>query len=311
MKINVPSENKAELISWLAGSEDEIYIFSPYVQESAVAMIVKNSPKSVSRINLLIRAEPQDFLTGATSIQAIELAMNFNWKVKYNTSLHAKVFWQNNGRIFFGSANLTGRGLSSNFRGNYELTGSSPSCSADVLQSLNNFWSKSIELSENDLLLLENFKANSVVMTPKISNFPLTKPESGGRRFSLLDIPQSDTLATIHEKLSSENPSLSWDDSFLHDLELLQLDANSSKNDVYKAFLNLPLTTALLSEIGEGKFFGELRRWLIDHIEDTPTPSRQTFNEQLNRMYNLIVEGSRGNYIKKRPNYSEGIFKIK
>jgi hypothetical protein len=309
MKVHLPAANRDEFLEWLQECHGLIFLFSPYIQQSAIAMIIAAISEPSRKVNLLVRADPLDIMNGATSIEALEMAHAHKWSLRYNSSLHAKAFWQDNGRIFFGSANLTGRGIAGHISSNYEVTGRTDNCDIHTIHSLQNLWNNSHPISAADITLLKQFKTKSKFTPPDVTDFPLKKTDSINRKFSLLDIPQSQSLKVFYKKMQSKDRRKDWDQTFLHDLELLQVPLTATQQEIHAAFRHLPLTAELLREIGEGKFFGHLRRWLAANIDDTPTPSRESLNEQLNRLYDLVVEASDGGYEKIRPNHSEGIFK--
>jgi hypothetical protein len=96
----------------------------------------------------------------------------------------------------------------------------------------------------------------------------------------------------------------------LHDAMLLDLIAGCSDRVVFQHFLTLPVIKEFLAFTGEGQRFGALRRWLEDNIEDVPTPSRDDFNTQLNRIYTYVVEAGEGVYQRATPGqHSEWLIK--
>ena len=64
---------------------------------------------------------PGDLVSGASDIEAAELAISHGWRFGMLPGLHAKVYWIDEGTVLVGSANLTPRGLQLSGVGNLEV----------------------------------------------------------------------------------------------------------------------------------------------------------------------------------------------
>src|SRR5690606_7170004 len=126
-------------------------------------------------------------------------------------------------------------------------------------------------------------------------------PKSVGKPpFSLLSIPQTQSLKSLYNSLGHNH----FDDCVIHDISLLKIDLDASYEMIKENFRSLELVKSLVSQINGFARFGTLRRWLEDNIMDVPTPSRDDFNTQLNKLYSLIEESFDGEYVIERPNYT-------
>ena len=99
------------------------------------------------------------------------------------------------------------------------------------------------------------------------------------------------------------------DQRVLADVALLNIGEDFSLIGVKKNFIATPLVQKILEIVGERERFGVIRRWMEQNIVDVPTPSRDDFNTQLNKLYDLIVEAHDGKYIKERPRHTEFLVK--
>ena len=72
-------------------------------------------------VTLTMRGRPIDFLTGASSVIAVEQAISSGWSISFNSALHAKLYIIEKD-VIIGSGNLTSNGMNLiNINGNVEL----------------------------------------------------------------------------------------------------------------------------------------------------------------------------------------------
>jgi hypothetical protein len=295
-KVNHPMENKIALIKWAAGATGEIYLVSPFITENAVKVLATflNS----SKVSLLFRGRDEDFRFGACEKNALFFALEKGWEIRRSINLHAKVFVDETGAMIGGSANLTASGFSLHGEGNFEVTFSGTDISKTYLTPLILNFSKAEKIDKAWIERAPDREANTK-FTFIDSILPL---ENAGSKFSLLDIPQSASLSELLPLFKLDIKKICKNDIALHDWILLGLTSPPKDTKViFNAFLELPLVAALLEVVGDGAYFGTLRRWLEETVEDVPTPSRADFNTQLNRLYEMIVEASEGRYERVVP----------
>lgn len=92
-------------------------MFAPYVKEAFLKKLLSEIKKEVSLV-LLTRANPYDFVMGASDVSAWDYVWKHRGSVRILNSLHAK-YYRFDDIVFIGSANLTSNGFED--FGNFEL----------------------------------------------------------------------------------------------------------------------------------------------------------------------------------------------
>ena len=82
-------------------------ILSAFFSDNAYDWLIKFGLK---KLTIVIRGRVSDFLSGASSLDALEKLNAAGFDVKINLQLHAKLFWFGN-QMLLGSSNLTGNGF--------------------------------------------------------------------------------------------------------------------------------------------------------------------------------------------------------
>ena len=104
---------------------NEVVLFSAYIKCNELRKI--NKENKIKQI--IVRWEINDICSKASDFECLyKYCEAENILLMRNIHLHAKVFWDGDNRIFFGSANVTGRGLGeglelSKNQFNFELNG--------------------------------------------------------------------------------------------------------------------------------------------------------------------------------------------
>ncbi len=293
MELFHPSCNRRVFEKWISSCNGELYIFSPFFTDIGLESISKHIPEN-TKINLLVRASFNDFISGALSVSALKKALSLNWHIRRFEHLHAKAFFNSN-TLYFGSVNLTGRGLGYPPNGNFELLAKTETLDSELIDELLFVWKESIFINSDyikEIDKISNLFVKEYNEYKKILN-TINAKYNKQKEFSLRDIVQSDSLLSFYEKL---NGGGSNDSIFYHDYNLLCAYDGIDFEQLLKNFLNIELINKFLLYVGDGRFFGDLRRWLVDNVEDVPTPSRDDFNTQLNKLYDLVIEATQGKY---------------
>ena len=98
---------------------DEITIFSAYLKLDVLKKL--NEANHVKQI--VVRWEIQDLYKDVSDIKLYNYCLENNIALYRNTRLHLKAIWNNDKKIFFGSANISNRGLNELGDYNFELNG--------------------------------------------------------------------------------------------------------------------------------------------------------------------------------------------
>jgi hypothetical protein len=140
-------------IEKLAASANELFVASAYVTDSAIewlSRILRNE----SPVQVVCRAKPEDFLSGSSTLAALEQALDNGWEVRINENLHTKIYMADRARILLGSSNLTRNGLALSVSGNIEAN-TSLQANPSSLEFIDAIWNSSIELTSDKLMMME------------------------------------------------------------------------------------------------------------------------------------------------------------
>jgi len=100
----------------------------------------------------------------------------------------------------------------------------------------------------------------------------------------------------------------------IHDAHLFGIDISQTstlQKDVLKrAFFRNPYVKDFLNFVGDGKYFGESKKWLQTSCLDVPRPKRKSLTRYAQSLFNWVEDLSDGRYMKTRPNYSEYLHKV-
>jgi hypothetical protein len=274
----------------LAAGKNSILI-SPFLTDHFPNSLQALSFSDIPKARLVVRARRSDFLTGNISVSAIRKLSSFGWEVRFNYKVHAKLIMNSDGNGILGSCNLTFNGLTPYPLGNLELAARVYDQDNSVRELFEELWTRSETFTED---LLQS-------MPLPIEELDADKRGNIRRgAFTLLDIPQSKTLKELDLNIRNRNLS----PKTIHDVVLLGLSEQPNLEKIRANFLNLPIIIELTRQVGDGVRFGTLRAWLESNVIDVPTPSREEFNTQLNRLYALFTEAN-ASYIRIRPSHTE------
>jgi hypothetical protein len=139
----------------------ECSIFSGFFTLPAAEWIVRNRPQA-RQCSIVTRGLPEDFVSGASSLDAIEIALNNGFDIGISTALHAKIYAFEK-ILYSGSSNLTARGLALIHNSNDELSVEALITDRDR-ELLNNIWRQSIKIDAKILTQMkqhiDNFNKN-------------------------------------------------------------------------------------------------------------------------------------------------------
>ncbi|PKI12749.1 phospholipase D-like domain-containing protein [Colwellia sp. 12G3] len=260
---------------------DNLNIISAFVTKPAItwleALIVNSSVCIVGRFS------PNDFIVGASNIEAIRQCILSGYKVKCLPNLHAKIYQVDEDLIFTGSANMTGKGLALVNEGNLEAcTKVTPSDSSKdfIKRIVNVSVSLTIEMIDQMQEIIDGFSESNLLDIPNVwpehimpkikdlfvSDFPLSKQ---GENHEMYDV----------------NPSL----------EFAIIEANKS-NFTYaqSLFKNSKAYCWLISILTEYKGdrdlgFGQISSLLHDELCDDPAPYRRDIKGIQANLYEYLA----------------------
>ena len=287
----------------------DLIIISAFITQPATRWLGHLTTANKPKVKLVGRFTPNDFVKGASDLNALRDCINNGYEVKALANLHAKIYQIDHDTIFNGSANLTGKGLALVNNGNLE------SCSrVNACEQSKAFINKIVESATNLTLntldkmqaYLEQFedadKAELPAVWPEeilsqtselfVSDFPLGKPGVSLNEYQL-------------------NPSLPF------------AQIEYAKDDLVLASTLFKQTKAycwLKAQITENHSdrdlgFGQVSRLLHDVLCDDPAPYRRDIKGIQANLYGYLalyasneieiyVPGGRSQVLKIKNNFT-------
>lgn len=129
-------------------------IFSGFFTLPAARWIIDNRISGRECI-IVTRGLVEDFTSGASSLDAIQAALNAGYDVGISTALHAKIYAFDE-TLYSGSSNLTAKGLALTENANDELSVGAPITDRDN-SLLDNIWSQSVKVDDAKLKKMRDY----------------------------------------------------------------------------------------------------------------------------------------------------------
>lgn len=243
-------------------------LISAYITRPPVEWLV-NDFSFIANVQIIARLSPHDFHVGASSIDAVRLAIEKGIKVGMVDDLHAKAYVLDDRRIFVGSANFTTSGLNLFGSGNLEAV-----VEAEASQENMSFINKIVQSATPiDLALLLKMEGFLATFSDKKLKTKETPPAMWPRAL----LPK-DTGIWVNDFPLVSLESMEDSDRFKsHDQEMFGEDGERLLSS--KAFCWLLRT---IKESGKDHmFFGELTAQLHSSLNDDPAPFRRDVKQLL------------------------------
>lgn len=139
----------------------------------------------------MLRGRVDDFVAGASDLNALREALAAGWEVRISTAIHMKVYFFDE-EMVTGSSNLTSKGLALTPNSNEELNVKTKIDSSDI-ELADVIWEQAIPISEEDIEKMEEYLLN--FDGAPASEIPLLWPEEilskESRNMYCADFPQS------------------------------------------------------------------------------------------------------------------------
>ncbi|WP_170308350.1 phospholipase D family protein [Parashewanella tropica] len=269
-------------------SAQSIKIITGYLTLSAAEFLL-NSISDETTVQLIVRARPQDLISGATDIDAIKLLFKNGVRCHIHRTLHAKLYVIDNKYGFIGSANFTSNGLKLSGYGNFELSTKTKLTDKDN-GLIREVFNDSIMVTKRVIETLEGFVSSSSA-TPELDSSTkgwwneLIAPEASYTcdRLYISDLP----WVNLEQDLSSLDES---SENFLHDVDVFGLEVDKNGNaralNFQKSKIYQFLTRELSSKENKELYFGELTSKVHDLLVDEPMPYRSDIKQLV---FNLLI----------------------
>jgi hypothetical protein len=149
------AEESGRLIDELASYASRCWCYSAFVTTQAVHLVTQSFRGSG---RLLLRGRVDDFVSGASDLNALREALAAGWDVRISTAIHMKVYFFDEDMVT-GSSNLTSKGLALTPNFNEELNVRTKIDSSDI-ELADVIWEQAIPISEADLVKMEEYLLN-------------------------------------------------------------------------------------------------------------------------------------------------------
>ena len=291
-------------------------LLSAYVSDMAADFILTKA-HNPSEFRLYLRGSLHDFLSGASSIDAVKALVDTGIQTFIKPDLHAKLFIFNRSIAYIGSANLTGNGLHLSSRGgNYELS-TQLMLSHEEITTLDDDLSDAIEVTPTLLpLLMEYLKSIDYKETP------LFEPAQSWQMM-LSNAKSAQASHQYHESLKDQNRKSSLS---LTDLPQCHLDQDNPESALKhdRAYFGLGFPPALQKSLFEASriyqflltqintcdsgevYFGEVAKKIHDALDEPIT--RQALKPYIQNIYSYFDHIETTELNVDRPNYSQRIY---
>lgn len=305
------------LATSLGNAQNTLSVVSAFVTAPGIQWILDRLNTSVRSCRVLARWHLQDFLLGASDLEAYEHVHKLGGRFFVLPNLHAKLILVDNEQLFVGSANVTALGLK-------------------LVPGANREMGVKLEATEADIVTIEVMFAEAIEVTPtlysefcagierlKLRTSPPTEFDwPAGLARKLVSSPQRLWVA---ELFWSTSPQILLDlvliresnEIVLHDIALLGLDPDLQVEQVIlrERFLESRpwtwLLARLLEESSHELSFGRLSKLLHDALIDDPKPYRKDVKQLVANLLAWVEEFGEPTAVVDRTRYSQRVVLIR
>lgn len=261
------TELTLELESILPSSK-RLTVVSAYVTQPAISWLSRLISENAPEVVVVGRFIPIDFISGASSLDALRNCINNGYQVKALSNLHAKIYQIDNDTIFNGSANFTGKGLALVDDSNLESCNRMPACSKSrifIEKIVNSAQELSSQIINDMEVYLNNISSLDAV------DVPVTWPEeiiSQSDSLFISDFPLGQPGEIVSEY--TLNPSLTFSQIEKEKANFGLSSLIFKKSKAYKWIKNQIKENKNERDLG----FGQISRLLHEVLSGEPAPSR-------------------------------------
>lgn len=295
---------------------DTITIFSAYIKTKQIQKL--NKTKKVKQI--IVRWEVRDLCVGASDLDLFHYCQENGIALYRNPRIHLKVIWNQLNSIFFGSANITNKGIGEvKEYCNFELNGVIDNISYKDINYLNKLLHEAQYVDEklfNKIRIqVEEFEGKEV----KYPDIPLQKTETDS--FLISELPMTESPGSLYEIYKNEKSySISEFMNASHDIILYDIPQDLSRGEFFSklkhSFNSHEFIVSFKEAVKknssgtprEGSMnFGSVKRWFADNTTTVPTPRLFELTSYVSILYTWICHFDK-DYTWDRPNHSQIIY---
>ena len=287
-------ENLFEGAKTFVNENDEITLFSAYLKLDALKKI--NESRHVKQI--IVRWEIEDLYKKVSDIELYDYCVENNIALYRNTRIHLKAFWNNKNSLFFGSANISGRGIEAVGEYNFELNGIIDIITFEDQSYLNKIILDSEYVNEALYYQLKNLVETIEVLDVIFPKLPTPPPTVD--YFLINQLPMSSSPELLFKIYQGEKQEGLEMNCAAHDLELYRIPKNLHEADFFsflkETFNQHPFIQnfkeAIETTINDrnperngSMQFGAVRKWFSNNTTTVPTPRSFELNEYVKLLY--------------------------
>lgn len=294
---------------------ESISLFIAYIKKDALLRIV-SSARNVKLV--CVRWNINDIRSGASDIDIYPLLRERGIPLYHNRRLHIKAYLSKEGSAYLTSANMSERALGFLPNCNHEIgTIVDHVANKDIL-SFERIISESIYVDDDYFAFMNQYASESKVA---ISEEEELLYDDTNQQFLISSLPMSRDVFVLYASYSIDFNSKSTEerDCAIHDTALYRLELGLTRGEFYKIlktrFFEHKFIVALVAEIdrnGGAIYFGSAKEWVQNNCTSVPTPRRWELTENVQILFNWIVNLGDGMYDVDVPGrHSQRLYKVK
>lgn len=282
-------------------SGDIRYIFTPFIQNNALASVV---PADDSDTVIVTRWRLADLVSGVSDPDVFEWVREHGCTLKIHPKLHAKVYSWDLDTALIGSSNLTNSGMGLVNQSNVEVLHGPTKLPVEAQFKLRRTekeaklvtrddYQKAVEYLENAATEKPDYGTINIGEDPEflVSHLPMT--EEPDALISVLAGDQSRGL----EDLELEERQCVLHDVATYSLEGLRGEPEANvREGVKQRFLDHEFVKMIVKKMDPCIQFGEMKVVVQDNCTDVPTPSRRELTGNIQVLYNWFPKVAPGRF---------------
>lgn len=297
-----------------------IHIIAPFIRLDPLREILKGTDKD-ARLVVITNWNMKNILQGYSDIDVYPYVRQRGGLLYVNRWLHAKCLIADMQKSVVMTSNVTNKGLGLCSNSNLECAVKINFPPVSFFNWLNIILKRSTFVTDKLYNQVRAFydanKEREIQDYEKINFDPFQEANSK----DLAALPYSPSPEIFLDRLSKvQRPdkmvSLQPDEilEVIHDAQLFGVNISKAdafpKNLLKNAFFKNPYVNEFLNFVGEGKYFGESKKWLQTSCADEPKPKRKHLTRYAQSLFKWVEGLSDGSYKRIRPNHSEYLYRV-
>lgn len=301
--------------SFINATDENIHIIAPYVRLNGLQFLIQSIRNK--HVTVITTWKVRDIIKGISDLDIYPFLSERGWDLFIRNDLHAKCLIAGMRKGIITSANITGRGLGILPEPNIECAVRIDDLPSSVEAWVGNLIQDSVSVTRSiydECRIHLEHQPNMPEM--EVKEFVFLSPERPSLSLSSLPLCGSPELllrmiAELHKDNRRQEPEIQ---EALHDIEIFGIDISlpleMQRKALKEAFFSHPFISKFQGFIGDGKYFGESKRWLQSACSDNPGPYRNQLTKYIRVLFDWIEDLSDGRYIKTRFHYSEKLVRV-